>query len=264
MTRPTPYNGKTSLSEYLNHFDLCVAINGWSPSQAGAFLGVSLDGDARRLLEGLSPDTEAGYIQLRQRLKDRFEPANATGMHKAQLRGLERKAEQDIAAFASDILKLVRKSYPQIDPSSQETLAKDRFIDALSDPKLRLWVRQARPKDFAEAIAAAIEGETSLEDAHDRRGGRARVAAEAKPVVEEDRIDQLVELVKRIASPQGRGRGRRGNNPGRQRLCYRCQEPGHFAYECRAAAPVPRENRETSAVAVGPIGSTEEMTPTEN
>ncbi|RUS86863.1 hypothetical protein EGW08_005400 [Elysia chlorotica] len=39
--------------------------------------------------------------------------------------------------------------------------------------------------------------------------------------------------------PEGRRRRRRGRRTGRSQMrCHRCQQPGHFARECRAPAPV--------------------------
>jgi hypothetical protein len=42
-----------------------------------------------------------------------------------------------------------------------------------------------------------------------------------------------------FAGRGGRGRGSWRGRPG-PRLCFRCQEPGHFAKECPAPAPVPK------------------------
>ncbi|RUS68536.1 hypothetical protein EGW08_023702 [Elysia chlorotica] len=39
--------------------------------------------------------------------------------------------------------------------------------------------------------------------------------------------------------PEGRRRRRRGRRTGRSQMrCHRCQQPGHFARECRAPAPI--------------------------
>ena len=242
VTRPMSYDGETSLNEYLNHFDLCVAINSWTPEQAGAFLGVSLSGTARRLLEGLRVDTEAGYIELRKRLRGRFEPENATGTYKAKLRAIERGADQSISAFASDVLDLVRRAYPTMSPETQEVLAKDRFVDALGDAELRLWVWQAQPTTLNRAVAVAIEGETCLTKERVRRPtSRLRMVTEASETKEPDDgpMNELLQMVRQISSSRG-GRGGRGGGGPRRGVCYRCQQSGHFARECVAPAPVPR------------------------
>ena len=247
IIKPMTFAGdETSLNEYLAHFDLCATINGWSQAQAGMFLGVSLAGTARRLLEGINPCSETGYRELRRRLRGRFEPENATGAHKAKLRSLERAEGQSLMAFSDEILALVRKAYPTVEPATQEVLAKDRFIEALADSELRLWVLHTQPSSLTRAVAAAIEGETELLKERSRRP-RVR-AAQGAPQVEDSQISQLVEIVKRVAinqeefSRRGRG-GARGRGRGRG-ACFRCQEYGHFARECPAPAPTVRQTAE--------------------
>ena len=112
--KPKSYDGESSLNEYLQHFELCVAMNAWTPAQAGGFLGFSLAGTARRLLEGLSPCSAEGFAELKKRLRKRYEPENATGTHKAKLRAMERKDGQTLSSFADDVLELVRKSDPGV------------------------------------------------------------------------------------------------------------------------------------------------------
>ena len=42
VVMPFKYDGTGDLDDYLEHFELCATVNGWTPGQAGAFLGVSL------------------------------------------------------------------------------------------------------------------------------------------------------------------------------------------------------------------------------
>ena len=242
MTKPMAYDGESSLNEYLNHFDLCVAINNWTPEQAGAFLGVSLNGTARRLLEGIKVDTEAGYLELWRRLRARFEPENATGTYKAQLRAIERRPEQTLSSFASDVLDLVRRAYPTMPIDTQELLAKDKFVDALGDADLRIWVWQTQPPSLNDAVAVAIEGETCLMREKGRRPAarvRALVEPQEQPPVANPQMEELLDMVRQM-STRGGGRGGRGRGGPMRGVCYRCQRSGHFARECTAPAPVPR------------------------
>ena len=75
-----------------------MKVNGWSPAEAGMFLGLSLAGPARRLLAGIKPATEKGYRQLREALELRFEPPNQT--YKALLRTRGRKEGEDTVVRA--------------------------------------------------------------------------------------------------------------------------------------------------------------------
>ena len=59
-------------------------------------------------------------------------------------------------------------------------------------------------------------------------------------------LDQIEKMVKELLSKQQAGKGK-GKNSGKGKgskkklTCRRCQKQGHFAYECKAPAPVPKE-----------------------
>lgn len=241
LSKPRTYDGDSSLTEYLQHFDLCAVINGWTEAQAGAFLGVSLAGNARRLLEGLNTCTATGYAELRQRLRDRYEPENATGVHKAKLRSIEREETQTLGAFADEVLALVRKAYPTVPHETQEVLAKDRFIEALPDAELRLWIYAAQPSSLKSAVSVGIEGEACLAKEKGRKA-RVRTVAGGDVALWEEKLDRLATRVEEMAQRASGAEGRtKQNNKRRGKIiCWRCQEPGHMARDCTAPAPARR------------------------
>lgn len=53
-------------------------------------------------------------------------------------------------------MKLTRQAYPTTDHSVLNILALEQFIDALSDPDIRLRLQEARAKDINEAEIIAI------------------------------------------------------------------------------------------------------------
>lgn len=55
---------------------------------------------------------------------------------------------------------MTRQAYPTADQGVLNTLAIERFIDALPDPYICLRLRYARPKDINEAEIIAIRLET--------------------------------------------------------------------------------------------------------
>lgn len=57
-------------------------------------------------------------------------------------------------------MKLTRQAYPTTDQSVLNILAIEQITDALSDPGIRLRLREARPKDINEAEIIAIRLET--------------------------------------------------------------------------------------------------------
>ena len=246
-------------------------------------------GTARRLFEGIDSCTQAGYVELRRRLKARFEPENATGTHKAKLRAMERVDTQTLSEFADEVVDLVRRAYPGMAWETQDTLAMDRFVDALPDPDLRLWILQAKPENLNAAVASGIEGETCLAReknrrprvrlAHEMAPGQGPAPGPPPPPPAPGPMEQMTEMVKLVTAtnqqlmqnqqnaqagaqqynrPQGYQRQRnwqsRNSGGGRRGLCNRCQKPGHHAWECMAPAPVPRPGQMDATVAnVAPL-----------
>ena len=163
VSKPTKYDGSTDLTDYLNHFDLCIKLNGWGPEEAGMFLGLSLAGPARRLLTGRKPATKEGYEELRKALIERFEPTNQEETYKAFLRTRQRKENEGLQALQEELMKYTRLAYPEADAKTTDTLVLDRFLMCL-DPRLRQWVYQSSPKNLQAAVMTAVGAEAYLKN----------------------------------------------------------------------------------------------------
>ena len=60
-----------------------------------------------------------------------------------------------------EVLKvLTRAAYPDASQELQDVLARDNFIDALTDEDLRLRIRQAKPQSLQKALEIALELES--------------------------------------------------------------------------------------------------------
>ena len=53
--------------------------------------------------------------------------------------------------------RLTRQAYPEATQATQETLARDHFIDALPDADVRWGIQQTRPKSLKDALTTAVE-----------------------------------------------------------------------------------------------------------
>lgn len=110
----------------------------------------------------------------------------------------------------------------------QSELARDRFMQALSPPELRVEVQLTHPRSLQEALERASERETvrayitmpTLE--HNSPQVRAAAEVPQKPAW----AAELTELV-RAASL---GTQRRSDRT--TRLCWGCGEPGHLVRSC--------------------------------
>ena len=145
---PGTFDGEGNLDEFLAHFDLCVLANRWTDREAGLYLGICLDGVARRQLLGGNPVSEEGYKTLREALVTRFQPPNQTAKYKALLRTRIRKDKESLQHLSEEVSRLSRLAYPTADASTVDTMAKDRFLDALNDPTLKHWIYLSKPSGF--------------------------------------------------------------------------------------------------------------------
>ena len=235
IVKPTKYDGTSDLVDYLNHFDLCVKVNGWDAAEAGMYLGLSLTGPARRLLAGRKPATSEGYGDLRSALVERFEPTNQEETYKAILRTRERKSGEGLQALQEDLTKYTRLSYPEADSKTTDTLVLDKFLLCL-DPQLRQWVYQMQPKNLQSAVMIAVGAEAYLtSDAGGRQRARAADASVAEHLkASADRIQELTtamaDLTKKVdLGVQATGSKKKWTGG---TACFSCGKEGHYKREC--------------------------------
>ena len=228
VVMPLRFDGAGDLDDYLAHFQLCVAVNGWTDRQAGVFLGVSLEGGARRLLAGVDPGAEGGYELLKGALRRRYAPRNQAESYKAMIRTRVKRPEESLQDLSEDIWRMMRLAYPEADARTLDSMGKDRFLDSLGDEQLRHWVFQSKPRTLEEAVMTAVEAEAYL-SVDRKRSGTARAASSS--MAEElaqltKRLDNLMAEVRKSAAGGGRQpRPRRGP-------CYACGEEGHIRRDC--------------------------------
>ena len=83
--------------------------------------------------------------------------------------------------MVGDVERLFRLAYPDPAPGMINVLAKDQFIDAITDENIRLHIRQSKPTSLREALEHAL----ILESYHLANRQRIRVARETQ--LEQDR-----------------------------------------------------------------------------
>ena len=240
---PGKFDGAGHLTEYLAHFDLCRRANGWNHEQAGVFLGLSLTGVARRLLAGIEPATEGGYLQLREALVARFQPDNQGGTYKAILRNKERAPGECLQSYAEEIERCTRLAYPRADMETVGVMAKDRFIESLKDQQLQYWVYQAMPETLREAVQSALHAEACMQPFKAAPKARAAGTTMAEQMaalgseVRKDREESAAfrKSVAQASKPSGKQPGRpKSYGTPEEGRCYYCAEKGHFRSECPA------------------------------
>ncbi|VDI53879.1 Hypothetical predicted protein [Mytilus galloprovincialis] len=139
IIKPATFDGQGSWIDYKSHFEACSSINGWTDTEKGLYLAVSLRGQAQGVLGNLPTDKRQTFIRTCHRsLEERFSPANQTELYRTQLRERRQKASESLPELGQDIRRLANLSYPTAPNDVRETLAKEQFIDGLMSVDMRL------------------------------------------------------------------------------------------------------------------------------
>ena len=111
------------------------------------------------MLGDIDKTQRTSYTDLVAALDSRFGTSNRTEMFRVSLRSRTRKPAETLPELAQAIRRLTRQAYPDAPISLRESIAKDQFIEALTDPELRWKVHQAKAATLTEALDAAVKVE---------------------------------------------------------------------------------------------------------
>ena len=192
--KPATYDGTVNWTDFKAHFDACAEINGWTDKEKGLYLAVSLRGQAQGVFGNLSSKSN-DYKELSNALQERFAPPNQTELYRVQLKERKQKATESLSELGQDVWRLTNLAYPTAPADLRETLAKEKFIDALVSSDMRLRIKQARPTSLNTAIRHAVELEAfnKAERKHLEGQGFMR-AARQQAQIDPDRQDELAVL----------------------------------------------------------------------
>jgi len=239
--RPSLYNGSTPWEDYKAQFELVAEINGWDRRTKAAYLAVSLSGPAQAVLGDLDKTQRTSYTDLIAALDSRFGTSNRTEMFRVSLRSRTRKPAETLPELAQAIRRLTRQAYPDAPISLRESIAKDQFIEALTDPELRWKVHQAKAATLTEALDAAVEVEAFF-SAEKQRGSGTKIlqaVTTQSPTPADSTLKQQLHELKTLVQglvqqPRGtsdlsqRSRQRAWNSP----ECWACGALGHIQRYC--------------------------------
>ena len=71
-----------------------------------------------------------------------------------------KQRDETLPELSGDIERLSSMAYPDASSDLQDVLARDQFVDSLSDEDMRLKVKQERPKTFQSVLELAMELES--------------------------------------------------------------------------------------------------------
>jgi hypothetical protein len=156
---PDHFDGRTSWTDYLTHFNSVADLNGWDRRERAQYLAISLRGEACQAMRCLPQDVKNDFKGLVEALNRRFSPGNRTELYRIQLRNRMRREEESLPQLAQAVRNLALQAYPQAEGDLFEALCRDHFLDAISDSSLRFSIFQVQPKSLDEALTIAVETE---------------------------------------------------------------------------------------------------------
>ena len=150
-------------------------------------------------------------------------------------------APESLPELAQAIQRLTRQAYPSAPISLRELIAKDQFIEALTDPELRWKVHQAKAATLTEALDAGVEVEAFFSAEKQRSSGTKILQAVTtqSPTPADSTLKQELHELKTLVQglvqqPRGtsdllqRSRQKAWNSP----ECWACGALGHIQRYC--------------------------------
>jgi len=160
------YRGDTSLETFLAKFENCSKYLKWSADDRLFHLGNSLESAAGQVLwDATACNSAETLIQL---LRHRFGNQNQTERFRAELKTRRRRQGETLQQLYQDICRLMSLAYPGQSNELSDCIAKDSFLDALDDPKLRREILIQQPQNLDAALAVASRMEAYDKESHEQ------------------------------------------------------------------------------------------------
>jgi len=114
----------------------------------------SLTGPASQILWEVSDDVD--HNEIIRLLRNRFGSLNQMEWYRAELKGRGRKRGETAQSVYQDIKRLMALAFPSQSGEMYEIIARDAFLDSLSDPALPVRVLYQSPKTLDEALTTVL------------------------------------------------------------------------------------------------------------
>ena len=146
----------------MDHFDSVAVVKGWTADDKKKWIWVRIKGRAAIAYNELSANDQLTHDKTTAALKNRFEPECHKELFIAEFHQRKKRRAEDWAAFGDDLLTLVEKAYPTLQPETQELLALNHLLSQIENTQLEFTVRPRAPTMVYTAAAVALELETYM------------------------------------------------------------------------------------------------------
>ena len=236
--KPEKYDGVPDWADYICHFEMVSAWNGWTMEEKAVQLTINLTGIARQAWVDSFCDssTPISYDSLVVALTQRFKPDGQQEAYKAEFRHRTRKRDESFMEYGYALKRLAIRAFLKITHEAREDLIVDQFLQGLADAEMRRHISLTHPSGVDQAVGLATEYETVSQSIRTPQTHEPQQVAAVKGTKESDtglvlqKMDQLLGCVQPKAEQPRTERPRYRNWS--LVVCYRCGQTGHIAKVC--------------------------------
>lgn len=160
LVLPEPFTGETDYCDWIDHFENVAAVNAWDDDAKLQWLKVRLTGCAQTAFKRLPQATRESYADSLAALKKRFEPESKRELYAAEFQTRRQGKTESWADFTEDLRRLADRAHSDLQEEAREKLSLTSYLDQINDPQVSFGVKQSRPKNLDEAVAATLELES--------------------------------------------------------------------------------------------------------
>ena len=161
---PEPFNGEPDeWNEWVTHFENVAVVNKWETGEEKLkWLRVRLTGKAQTPFMKLPEAARGNYGECIKALQKRFAPDSRRELYVAELNTRKKRRDEDWASFGDALRVLSDRAYPDLEDKAKERLSLNQYLSQIEDSQVAFGVKQKRPSNVEEAVAATIELESYL------------------------------------------------------------------------------------------------------
>ena len=270
---PEPFNGEPDeWNEWVTHFENVAVVNKWETGEEKLkWLRVRLTGKAQTAFMKLPEAARGNYGECIKALQKRFAPDSRRELYVAELNTRKKRRDEDWASFGDALRVLSDRAYPDLEDKAKERLSLNQYLSQIEDSQVAFGVKQKRPSNVEEAVAATIELESYLnaatssskshrhvdvfvpqKSARDSQWGDGTKSAAVSGVagVDEKLLTTLESLSERLHRLETSMRSNKDHPPARVEkqpdrrrniVCWNCGKKCHTARVCRNSSPLAQQ-----------------------
>lgn len=271
------FRGKTGLNivEWIEEVQACTRARYLSPSEEALFMYDHLEGEAREEIKYRSQEDRRDPAKILSILQELYGCSRSYVSLQEDFFSRKQQEGETLQEFSHALLCLMDKVIKKAPNGlvNKEVLLRDQFVEYVSECSLRRelkkfvrdhptatlidvrsealrWEQEGMPggaRGRSYSVPSAIGFQHSVQGGHsaDSRASNPSVSSELSELKEilRNQQEQLTQLTRSVATLNNATRTHREDI-----ICRRCQQPGHYARECRGKY-VPRGPQPASVAA---------------